>query len=102
MFSDEQAIGAVVRSANRSLLLVSGGEKVGDEAMLTKARLTMEAGGTGLIFGRNVWQRTHLEAMHFVTALRAVLAEYPSPEKSLWVGATSIASAPDPRFVPVD
>ncbi|HEY5050408.1 MAG TPA: hypothetical protein VII50_05870, partial [Acidothermaceae bacterium] len=101
LFSDEEAIGAVVRSANRSLLLVSGGEKTGDDAMLTKARMTMEAGGTGLIFGRNVWQRTHLEAMHFVAQLRAVLAEYPSPERSLVVGPTSIASTPDPRLVPV-
>jgi len=102
VFSDEQAIGAVVRSANRSLLLVSGGEKAGDDAMLSKARLTMEAGGTGLIFGRNVWQRSHLEAMRFVAALRDVLAEYPSPERAPWVGATSNANAPDPRFVPVD
>ncbi len=102
VFSDEQAIGAVVRSANRSLLLVSGGEKAGDDAMLSKARLTMEAGGTGLIFGRNVWQRTHLEAMRFVAALRDVLAEYPSPERAPWVGVTSNGTAPDPRFVPVD
>ena len=58
-FSSQQAIEAVVRSANRTLLLVSGGERAGDEAMLEKARQSMEAGATGLIFGRNVWQREH-------------------------------------------
>ena len=100
-FSDDEAIAAVVRSANRSLLLVSGGEKLGDEAMLTKARLTMDAGGTGLIFGRNVWQRTHLEAMKFVTALQAVLAEHPSPVKTLDVGPEPVAKTLDPRFASV-
>ena len=37
-FPPQQAIDAVVRSANRTLLLVSGGEQAGDEAMLEKAR----------------------------------------------------------------
>ena len=58
-FTQRQAIDAVVRSAGRTLLLVSGGERAGDEAMLEKAQMSLEAGGTGLIFGRNVWQREH-------------------------------------------
>jgi len=74
----QQAIGAVVRAANRTLLLVSGGEKAGDVAMLEKARQSMEAGATGLIFGRNVWQREHDESLRFVAQLREILAKYPS------------------------
>jgi class I fructose-bisphosphate aldolase len=77
-FSAQQAIDAVVRSANRTLLLVSGGERAGDEAMLDKARQSMEAGATGLIFGRNVWQRRHEESLRFIAALREILAKYPS------------------------
>jgi fructose-bisphosphate aldolase, class I len=77
-FSAQQAISAVVRSANRTLLLVSGGERAGDEAMLEKARQSMEAGATGLIFGRNVWQRDHAESLRFVSQLRETLAKYPS------------------------
>lgn len=77
-FSSQQAIDAVVRSANRTLVLVSGGEKAGDEAMLAKARESMEAGATGLIFGRNVWQRPHDESLRFVDRLREILAKYPS------------------------
>ncbi len=77
-FSTQQAIDAVVRSANRTLLLVSGGERAGDQAMLDKARQSMEAGATGLIFGRNVWQREHSESMRFVAELREILAKYPS------------------------
>ncbi len=78
-FSAEQAIEAVVRSANRTLLLVSGGERAGDQAMLDKARLSMEAGATGLIFGRNVWQREHDESLRFAAELRDILAKYPAP-----------------------
>ncbi len=77
-FSSQEAINAVVRSANRTLLLVSGGSKAGDEAMLEKARESMEAGATGLIFGRNVWQRPHDESLHFVEQLRTILEKYPS------------------------
>jgi len=46
--------------------------------MLEKARESMEAGGTGLIFGRNVWQREHDASLRFVNALREILSEYPS------------------------
>src|ERR1039457_4295177 len=45
-FTQQQAIDAVVRSAGRTLLLVSGGERAGDEAMLEKAQMSLEAGGT--------------------------------------------------------
>ncbi len=77
-FSSQQAIDAVVRSANRTLLLVSGGERAGDEAMLEKARQSMEAGATGLIFGRNIWQREHSESLRFAAQLKDILAKYSS------------------------
>ncbi len=77
-FSSQQAIDAVVRSANRTLLLVSGGSRAGDEAMLEKARESMEAGATGLIFGRNVWQREHDESLRFAARLKEILAKYPA------------------------
>ena len=46
--------------------------------MLDKARESMQAGATGLIFGRNVWQRDHDESLRLVEALRKILDEYPS------------------------
>lgn len=79
-FSAQQAIDAVVHSANRSLLLVSGGERAGDDAMLEKASQSMDAGATGLIFGRNIWQREHTEALRFIVRLQQILAKYPWPE----------------------
>ena len=77
-FSSQEAINAVVRSANRTLLLVSGGGRAGDDAMIEKARQSMEAGATGLIFGRNVWQREHDESLRFVGRLKEILGKYPS------------------------
>jgi fructose-bisphosphate aldolase, class I len=77
--TSQEAVDAVVRSANRTLVLISGGEKAGDEAMLDKARESMEAGATGLIFGRNVWQRDHDESLRFVSRLKEILAKYPAP-----------------------
>jgi fructose-bisphosphate aldolase, class I len=76
-FSSQEAIAAVVRSANRTLLLVSGGEHAGDEAMLEKARQSMEAGATGLIFGRNIFQRRYDESLRLVAQLKEILAKYP-------------------------
>lgn len=77
-FTTQEAIGSVVRSANRTLVLVSGGEKAGDDVMLEKARESMEAGATGLIFGRNVWQREHDASLKFANSLREILEKYPS------------------------
>ena len=77
-FTTQEAMNSVVRSANRTLVLVSGGEKSGDEAMLKKARESMEAGATGLIFGRNIWQRDHDASLVLVNSLREILEKYPS------------------------
>ncbi len=77
-FTTKEAISSVVQSANRTLVLVSGGEKAGDDVMLQKARDSMEAGATGLIFGRNIWQRDHDASLKFVHSLRDILEKYPS------------------------
>ncbi len=78
-FSSQEAIDAVVRAANRTLVLVSGGSRASDEVMIEKAQESMSAGATGLIFGRNVWQRDHDESLRFVERLREILAKYPTP-----------------------
>ena len=50
----------------------------GDDAMYRKAEQAMDAGGLGLIFGRNVWQRGYDESLGFVDGLKEILAQYPS------------------------
>ena len=39
--------------------------------------MTAEAGVTGLIFGRNIWQREHDESLRLVEHLQKILAKYP-------------------------
>ena len=74
--SDAQMIARVVASAGRTLTLVSGGDHVDDEAILRKAKLSMEAGATGLIFGRNVWQRPHDKAVKLAQDFHALMNHY--------------------------
>jgi len=69
----------VVQSAGRSLVLVSGGEKVGDEDLLRKVRSSMDAGATGIIFGRNLWQRPKAEALRITREMHAIFREYAQP-----------------------
>ena len=76
-FTPQQAIAEVVKSANRSMLLISGGEKALEDVMLVRAREARAAGATGFIFGRNIWQREHDDSLKFVAKLREILADAP-------------------------
>jgi len=75
----EAAFRKVVESAGRAMVLVSGGEKVSDQELLTKVRLSMEAGATGIIFGRNMWQRPRSDALTITRELHAILRDYAHP-----------------------
>ncbi len=74
--SEEAAIRKVVISAGRTLVLISGGSKISDEDLIHKARIAMEAGVTGLIFGRNVWQRRFDDAMSITQRIQEMLKAY--------------------------
>ncbi len=77
--SPEESFRKVVESAGRALVLVSGGEKVGDAVLLEKVRSSMHAGATGIIFGRNLWQRPKADALRLTRDLHAILREYAQP-----------------------
>jgi len=66
----------VTASAANTLVLFSGGSKVGDEDLLEKAELAMEAGANGLIFGRNMWQRPLEEALDVTARVRELFERY--------------------------
>lgn len=72
----EDAIAKVVRSAGRTLVIFAGGSKIGDDDLLNKARMAMNAGASGLIFGRNVWQRPHDQALQIAGKIREILSEF--------------------------
>lgn len=71
--SQEEAIHQCVQSAGRSLVVLSGGSKVDDETVLAHTRMVLEAGGSGVIFGRNVWQREWSEALEIIGQIKETL-----------------------------
>lgn len=76
--SPAEAIKKVVRSAGKAMVLLSGGSKVSDEDLFEKARLALEAGVTGFLFGRNLWQRPYEEGLRVTAALKKLMLEYPT------------------------
>ncbi len=74
--TQEEAIRQCVASAGRSLVILSGGSKVDDETLLGQAKMIMEAGGSGCIFGRNVWQREWSEANEIVSQIKEILQKH--------------------------
>lgn len=70
------AVRQVIRSAGRSLVIFAGGERGEESETIEKAKLCMEAGASGLIFGRNVWQRSFPDALSLAQAIQKMLAGY--------------------------
>jgi class I fructose-bisphosphate aldolase len=71
--SQEEAIHHCVESAGRALVVLSGGSKIDDEKLLGQAKSIMEAGGSGVIFGRNVWQREWGDALQIIGQIKETL-----------------------------
>lgn len=74
--SELDGLRKVVKSAGRTLVLVSGGSKMGDDDTVHKARLAMEAGCVGLIFGRNMWQRKWDDALAMAGRMHDLMKEF--------------------------
>jgi class I fructose-bisphosphate aldolase len=72
-FSQEDAIASCVESAGRSLVVLSGGSKIDDDKLLEQSRFVMQAGGSGVIYGRNVWQREWSEAIDIVEQIKEIM-----------------------------
>ena len=54
-------------------MVLSGGSRIDDDKLLEQTRMIMEAGGSGVIFGRNVWQREWNEAVRIVEQIKETL-----------------------------
>ena len=67
------AVEKVVASAGRTMVLFSGGSRISDEDLLLKARICIEGGATGLIFGRNMWQRPFEEGLATTQKVKEIL-----------------------------
>ena len=71
----EEAIAKVVHAAGKTMVLFSGGSKESDADLLHKAKAAMENGATGLIFGRNMWQREFSDAMKISAQIKKLMLE---------------------------
>jgi fructose-bisphosphate aldolase, class I len=72
----EEATRKVVTSAGKTLVLFSGGSRLDEQDVLEKARVALDAGATGLIFGRNVWQRSREDALRLAAKIRELMATH--------------------------
>ena len=73
--SYEESIAKVVHSAGRTMVLFSGGSKESDQDLLHKAKVAMDNGATGLIFGRNMWQREYPDAIKIASQIKKMMLE---------------------------
>ena len=62
-------------------VVILGGEKADDREVLKIVKNSLEAGGAGVAFGRNVWKRSKPKSM--VEALRALIHEGKDVEEAL-------------------
>lgn len=68
----------VVRSAGRTMVLFSGGEKNDDDAaVLRKVEFYMQSGANGVMFGRNMWLRPFDQAVALTRQVHDIMAKYP-------------------------
>jgi len=74
--SEKEALEKVIRSAGKTMVLISGGEEMGDDELLEKVRISLEAGATGLVFGRNLWQRPFKKALEIAERIKILMAEF--------------------------
>jgi len=73
-----ERLARVVRSAGKVLVLFSGGVKQDDDAaVVRKLARYMEAGATGVMFGRNMWLRPFDQAVALTRQAHRVMSRHP-------------------------
>jgi class I fructose-bisphosphate aldolase len=81
-FSKKEMLEQIVSSAGRTLTLMSGGSKRSDAELVDDVRTALEAGVTGIIFGRNMWQRRFGEAIEVAGKMSKMMQEISRPVAS--------------------
>jgi len=67
------AVKRVVASACGVPVIFAGGGMVSDEDLLDKVKICFEAGASGLIFGRNIWQRPLEKALEITQKIQEII-----------------------------
>lgn len=73
--SYEDGIRKVVQSAGKTMVLFSGGSKLSDADLIHQAKSVMDCGATGLIFGRNMWQRPMDQALTISQQIKQMMQQ---------------------------
>jgi class I fructose-bisphosphate aldolase len=71
--SYEEMVQKVVKSAGKTLVIFSGGGRISDDEVVRRAKACLEQGATGLIFGRNLWQREWSDALAMTKRLKDMM-----------------------------
>ena len=71
--SYEEGVAKVVKTAGKCLVLFSGGGMKSDDEVIHRAKACLEQGATGLIFGRNMWQRDWDDALAMTKKLKDMM-----------------------------
>ena len=77
-----EMLSRVVASAGKTLTLMSGGSKRTDAELYDDVKVALEAGVTGFIFGRNMWQRRFGEALEVAGKITKMTQEMSRPVAS--------------------
>ena len=72
-WTQQQMVEKVVASAGKTLVLISGGAKKQDTELLQEVKICFDAGVTGLIFGRNMWQRKFEDALKLTAKIHKMI-----------------------------
>lgn len=70
-----EAIQRIVTAAGRTFVIMSGGEKVEDQKLLDRVKTALDSGATGVIFGRNLWQRPYTQGLDVAQKIARLMAE---------------------------
>ena len=74
-WTQQQMVEKIVASAGKTLVLISGGAKKQDAELLQEVKTCFDAGVTGLIFGRNMWQRKFEDALKITGKIQKLLLD---------------------------
>ncbi|MFX1368432.1 MAG: class I fructose-bisphosphate aldolase [Promethearchaeota archaeon] len=73
--SYEERVRKVIKTAGKTLVLFSGGSMLSDEDLIHRAKVCLEEGAAGLLFGRNLWQRKWDDALSVTKKLTKMMSE---------------------------
>ena len=77
--SKREMLEKIVGAAGRTLTLMCGGSKRTDAELFDDVKVALEAGVTGFIFGRNMWQRRFGEALEVAGRITKMTQEISRP-----------------------